>query len=367
MFFTFFSVLRLKKIVTVIYSPETKHSEVPPMNKLQVLIEKLRAELASGKYPVGSRFPSEYCIAETYGVNKTTANKAMQTLAADGLVDRGGRGVGTIVRACTKFPKGLIAFISSLDHPYRSKILDGIQNAALERGYLLTYLSPNINMLESTLESLRTSDVKGIVTMTYGILKNPGLPVIYVDSEQAKINALHSVSSADYQGGFRMMQELIERGHRDIVIVTAANLQSDRLRGFQDAMIGAGIADVQKRIFQSREHTYYDAGNVLRQIYKKFPDFTAIATGTDDLVFRLVQAGKVRGVDLCLDKALTGFGNVPGISDILPIASVDQHPFHIGITACNHVIDMIENGEPEEVICDQVEVELVNADRLPRI
>lgn len=48
--------------------------------------------LAAGKYPGGTRFPSEYELAERFGVHKITANKAVSLLVNEHLLKRGSRG-----------------------------------------------------------------------------------------------------------------------------------------------------------------------------------------------------------------------------------------------------------------------------------
>jgi len=59
-----------------------------------VLLDKI----ASGTYSEGSRVPSEHEIEESFGVSRITARKALDKLAAEGLVVRR-RGHGTIVTA----------------------------------------------------------------------------------------------------------------------------------------------------------------------------------------------------------------------------------------------------------------------------
>ncbi len=57
-----------------------------------ILLDKI----VSGTYALGSRVPSEHEIEKSFGVSRITARKALDKLAADGLVNRR-RGRGTIV------------------------------------------------------------------------------------------------------------------------------------------------------------------------------------------------------------------------------------------------------------------------------
>ena len=60
------------------------------------LADTLRADIASGRYPVGSQLPPEFELCELYSVSRHTARDALRLLFEAGLVERR-RGVGTTV------------------------------------------------------------------------------------------------------------------------------------------------------------------------------------------------------------------------------------------------------------------------------
>jgi GntR family transcriptional regulator len=57
----------------------------------------LRDDIVSGRYPAGTILPSEFELTRDYGVSRVTAKRALNDLAAEGLVSRE-RGRGTVVR-----------------------------------------------------------------------------------------------------------------------------------------------------------------------------------------------------------------------------------------------------------------------------
>lgn len=57
---------------------------------------KIRAEIVEGRYPTGAVLPAEPVLAERYGASRSLVNRAMQVLAAEGLV-RPRQGRGTVV------------------------------------------------------------------------------------------------------------------------------------------------------------------------------------------------------------------------------------------------------------------------------
>jgi DNA-binding GntR family transcriptional regulator len=60
------------------------------------LADTLRADIASGRYPVGSQLPPEFELCDLYDMSRHTAREALRLLFEAGLVERR-RGVGTTV------------------------------------------------------------------------------------------------------------------------------------------------------------------------------------------------------------------------------------------------------------------------------
>lgn len=67
-----------------------------PLRHLE-LSEKLAYAIASGAFPVGERFPTEFDLKEKFRVGRHTVRQALQTLSDQGLIVRK-RKVGTMVR-----------------------------------------------------------------------------------------------------------------------------------------------------------------------------------------------------------------------------------------------------------------------------
>lgn len=71
--------------------------QLPEGEKARRVFLSLRDEIANGMLPDGEQLPGEQRLAETYGVSRVTVRRALQALAADGLIERRA-GSGTIVR-----------------------------------------------------------------------------------------------------------------------------------------------------------------------------------------------------------------------------------------------------------------------------
>ena len=60
------------------------------------LMQRIRADIDRGMYPVGSRIPPEHALEETYQVSRVTVRRALAELTASGLLERK-QGKGTFV------------------------------------------------------------------------------------------------------------------------------------------------------------------------------------------------------------------------------------------------------------------------------
>ncbi|WP_344294146.1 winged helix-turn-helix domain-containing protein [Streptomyces synnematoformans] len=57
----------------------------PGIPRWRQVAEVLRARIADGTYPPGSRVPSVVALTEEFGVAQATAQKALRSLREDGL------------------------------------------------------------------------------------------------------------------------------------------------------------------------------------------------------------------------------------------------------------------------------------------
>lgn len=333
------------------------------MEKSEKITVLLRQEINTRKYETGSRFPSETELADRFGVNQKTINKAVSQLVAEGLLQRGVRGSGTHVKTCSSFPRMRIAYIGKFYHPYYANILNGIQIAALEQDCIVDVLNPLAEQFNSVVSKVRNSDIRGIISSAYGTIEGGNLPVLYVDEESAGEYYKDFVACNSYQGGYEMMRALISRGHKNIVLLTYITDTRQRVIGFQDAMREAGIERIPERLYTSIQCSDYDTETLFKKMTADFPGFTAIASTGDDCIFRVISFLEKKNIPWCGKIAMTGFGNVSGISNLLPIATVDQHPFHIGKKAFSELLRKIEN--PDTVVRERIDVELLGLENIP--
>lgn len=87
--------------------------QAPDGSKAQRVYLLLRDRIVSGAHPAGTALPGELRLAESYGVSRVTIRRALEALAADGLIERRA-GSGTVVRVQRDGAAGIAADFATL-------------------------------------------------------------------------------------------------------------------------------------------------------------------------------------------------------------------------------------------------------------
>jgi len=95
----------------------------PSGNLVKHVSENLRNEIASGRFEVGEKLPSQSLLTERFEVSRTVIREAIASLQADGLLEaRQGAGVFVVARAApSPFP------FQTVDHARVSSILEMLE------------------------------------------------------------------------------------------------------------------------------------------------------------------------------------------------------------------------------------------------
>jgi LacI family transcriptional regulator len=209
------------------------------------------------------------------------------------------------------------------------------------------------------LKGIDSSITRGIITSTYGLIEMPeGIPLIHVEREFPPSMSPSCLVNSDGSNGIALAtKEMLGWGHRDIAYV-GSDLLPSRATGFITAATAGGIGDAKRRVFVHRG----DQASVFRlflEIRQAFPKLTGIVTGSDDNALILLRYAKDKGIRIPDDLSLTGYGNIPQISETFALTSVEQHPTELGAIAAGRLIDMIEGKFKSDNFLELTPCELV--------
>ena len=315
-------------------------------SKTKDLCRLLEDRLASGVYPVGSRFPSEYMLADEFGVNKKTANKATDHLVAAGMLKRAQGGAGTIVIKTESFPVGQIAFLSTY-REYQMRILFGVQRRALELGYAVSVFFLESLDCRQLLGQLSGSFIQGIIFCSRAgdFAGECTLPYIVVDHD-AKLDSdkCNMVNTDNQVGGRLIMDEVLRRGHREVVVYSSSRYIADRVNrvsGMLESMRNWKIQEPRKRIFYGALYDDGEAINVLQEILKQFPSATVIVCDADDAARSMIRAARLMQIAVPAKLTITSYGN--SMEGTEHLCTVEQFPERIGSSACEILLRNLQN------------------------
>ncbi|MEY4398379.1 MAG: hypothetical protein RLZ53_955 [Actinomycetota bacterium] len=156
-----------------------------------------------------------------------------------------------------------------------------------------------------------------------------------------KVAKVSSVTSDDYMGAKLAVGHLISRGHSKIAFL--ANPQTDgytdRLRGYRDAVIEAGLSPLIQETTYSRVQAELDAASLIA----KKP--TAIFAHNDMAALGVVDALVSEGLKPGVDVDVVGFDNTSlSQTPVLALTTVDPQSHTLGQEAAKIALGILKNG-----------------------
>jgi DNA-binding LacI/PurR family transcriptional regulator len=275
---------------------------VPRTDPYSILVERIR----QGRYPVGALLPSERSLAEELGVHRTTVQRCLARLAAEGLLERQ-RGCRPVVRQLVKTPRvaQVTALLARSSSPSMATpggaLIYGAQSVLRSQNHRLLFMSTfardraaRQQTEHEDLTSLLNDPVGGIIIVPQDPVGSGRLIQKILDRGTAVVAAdrrLHSVRT-DYVGvdnaaGITMAVEyLVGAGHRRIGFVDSKKDRyepaDDRRQGFLDAMRRQGVPDPETLILDVDDVCDPSSLDPALKDYLAQPDRPTALTAVDD-------------------------------------------------------------------------------------
>jgi LacI family transcriptional regulator len=234
--------------------------------------------------------------------------------AADKLGYRPNAAAKNLVTGTTRFI-GLVADAIATT-PFAGQIIHGAQDAAWRQGYtlLVANTAGNAEAEREALTMMLDHQVHGILYSTWyhRAVEPPaalrGTNTILVNC-YAPGTDLTAVVPDEVQGGRTATQTLLDAGHRRIAFVnttTPSPAHDGRLRGYRDALHGAGIAFDPDLVFEAQpeQEGGYD---VLPHVLER--DASAVFCHNDRVAMGLYDAARERRLAVPDDLSVVGFDN----------------------------------------------------------
>ncbi|GGL72013.1 LacI family DNA-binding transcriptional regulator [Wenxinia marina] len=297
-------------------------------------------------------------LRDAYGVSEALRTKVEASIGRLGyrpsVAARGMRG--------RTYTIGIL--LIEISNPFLSLVVDGV-NAALgaSRYKALIGLGHSATAIETTLiESMIDYRMDGLLLIAPRIegeeLERVAaqIPVVAVAHHQPDARAFDTVNSDDRAGAALAVRAMVERGHRDIAFLSydeapdhATAVGRQREAGYLDAMAQAGLSDRARIIRHGSGGFAPSDPSVFDQLLVAADRPRAMVIWSDLFAVPLLNAARMRGLDVPGDLAIAGYDNSPvGALPLIGLASVDQDPGRLGGIAVTLLLDRIEGRTTPE-------------------
>jgi GntR family transcriptional regulator of arabinose operon len=344
------------------------------------IFEALREDVRSGKYDIGSRVPSEKELADAYNVSRITSKKALELMAAEGLIVRKpgkgsfvadpseqaaavagpGRNGGKAARAGGKLIIGLI--MTDFGDSYGTGLVYGMEEASRKfESYLIvrrTFGIPSYE--EEAIKGLLEIGVDGLIIFpAQGEYFNAEIlklvidkfPFVLVDRHLKGISA-GSICTDNVAGAKLGIEYLFNLGHKHIGLLTPpprdTTAVEDRIEGFVQAHAEKGIPvdrDLWIEEILSTLPTAYTEDNktkdiqIIKEHLQNHPHITALFAMEYNIAVLAREAANQLGRSVPEDLSVICF-DCPDSNDAFPFTHLRQNQEEMGRIAFEHVVKL---------------------------
>lgn len=258
--------------------------------------------------------------------------------------------------------------VSSIDDPFFSEIVFGIENVAQQAGYRLFIAASQHDAAreQKIVQALMEHRVDGIIicSSSYSAeqgrqLFENGFPIVVVNHQGAE-NFNYSIFHDDIDGSRQITRYLIQQGHTRIAYLgnsLSGRTTLDRLTGFQVELEAANISIPEGYIHHVAGSDPY-LGQASLQHYLSLPrPPTAIVCFNDMLAIGLLKGCRESSITVPDELSVTGFDNITFSAYTCPsLTTFDQPKQSIGAEAARFLLKLLtadtpaESFQPEEII-----------------
>lgn len=250
-----------------------------------------------------------------------------------------------------------VGVIFPADLGFYTKVLEGIHDELLSRNYSIQLSLIHQHLGEKAIQQERQQILRLLDLRVDGIILRPvndqasdlyfkeiferNIPLVTIDRKLGKAHCDY-VGSNDFEAGKLAAEYLINKGHRNILLVATGNVVStgrDRRDGF--VSVASESRDVILTIINENDFEYHEKD--AEKALSKHPEITAAFCVSDSFAAELYNTAFHQGLKIPDDLSILGFGNLEtGPYLRPPLSTFEQHPFKIGQIAAQRLIKQMD-------------------------
>lgn len=191
-------------------------------------------------------------------------------------------------------------------------------------------------------------------------VRESGYPFVVIDNTYPLDPDIPIVGAAHWSGARMATEHLLRLGHRRIAAVTGHHswvASSDRLAGFQTALIQAGITE-RPLIYEG--DFLVESGHGAAYDFLSLPEPpTAVFAFNDNMAIGVMQAARELGVDVPGDLSVIGFDDMDLAQALAPALTTVWQPLQEMGRAASSLLFRMMNGQRLDVTRVELSTRLV--------
>jgi DNA-binding LacI/PurR family transcriptional regulator len=246
--------------------------------------------------------------------------------------------------------------VTTMTDPFISSIVQIVESTAHNHGYAVVLASSNDEPEReiAAVEMLQSRRVEGVIVTSSRIgeiyqdrLDRLRVPVVLINSlAQSRGQQIFSMAVDNHHGGCLATGHLIEKGHRRIAYVSSPYDRTDndeRLRGYHDALAGAGIEADPSLVIQGTGCA--EGGRcALSALLSMEHVPSAVFCYNDMTAIGLIDAARQAGLSVPHDLAVVGFDDIVFAQYVHPaLTTVAQPVVEMGEGAVELVLSQLSD------------------------
>lgn len=323
---------------------------------------------SSGK-PVSIRDIAEMAGVSTATVSRVINNNGRFSEATRERVQRIIDETGYVTNMAAKSlresrSKTIGMIVPDISNDFFSTLALHTERYLAKRGYSV-FVCNNANDPERERDYIKTlvsKQVDGIICISGAHdfeenLSSRSIPVVCVDRYPGEDSPIPRVRSADDEGGTIVAEHLLERGCHNIVLMTSAIEEAnkiDRQQGFERTLGKHGIElSANERLYLTRSKPSIVESEILMNgfIESERP-VDAVFTLSDHSAAGVLRSLRSHGIRVPADVKLVGYDNSIYSQLTTPsITTIERYPEQLANTGCDLLLKMIKGEQvPSETV-----------------
>jgi LacI family transcriptional regulator, repressor for deo operon, udp, cdd, tsx, nupC, and nupG len=264
----------------------------------------------------------------------------------------------------------VLILIHSVDNPFFSQIVQGIEKVAHEHDYniLIGNTYGDLEREQRYIKMLKNHLLDGIVLISNTLDKSSlaqlhsTYPIVQV-VEYIPDSSTSYFSIDFYKASVELMESIIAKNHTKIAFIHTGSSciisATEKFRAYQDVLRKYNLPIITSTV---EEHLFGYASSryLTRKVLSEHPDVTGFFTTSDLLAVGVIEELRNKGFDVNQDVFVTGFDNTIFSSISKPsFMTVDLDSFKLGMKAMQHLIDRIKNPEEKEAVASLQEYTII--------